>query len=255
VARWRAPQASCGPDYPGRTRPVFLTDRSEPRLEATMVALDVIVGVLVGSMPGRREQLVQHGRVHRRVIGDDLRRHDLRGTDGLLEEPASGCRIPLHGDEDVDDLTELVDRAVDIPPSAGDLHVGLVDLPVVPDGVSAGPGGVGQQWCEPLHPAVDGDVVDLDAALGEQLLNIAVGQAEAQVPAHCQHDHVGWEAEAGEGRSRGESRARAAGSHSDSLSPRTRCPQMQQCPRARRTTCRPDDWEGRATRSSRWADP
>jgi hypothetical protein len=30
---------------------------------------------------------------------------------------------------------------------------------------------------------VDGDMVHLDAALGEQFLDVSVGQAEAQVPA------------------------------------------------------------------------
>jgi hypothetical protein len=37
------------------------------------------------------------------------------------------------------------------------------------------PGGLGQQRREPLHPTVDGDVVDIDAALGEQLLDVPVG--------------------------------------------------------------------------------
>ena len=32
-------------------------------------------------------------------------------------------------------------------------------------------------------------MVDLDAALGEEFLKVAVGQAEAQVPADRQHDH------------------------------------------------------------------
>jgi len=45
-------------------------------------------------------------------------------------------------------------------------------------------------------------VVDLDAALGEQLLDVAVGQAEAQVPADCDDDDVGQEPEAGEGMTR-----------------------------------------------------
>jgi hypothetical protein len=45
--------------------------------------------------------------------------------------------------------------------------------------VPARPSGVGQQRGEPLHPAVDGHVVDLDAAFGEQLLDVAVRQAEA----------------------------------------------------------------------------
>jgi hypothetical protein len=37
-------------------------------------------------------------------------------------------------------------------------------------------------------------VVDLDTALGEEFLDVAVGQAEAQVPADRQHDHLRWEA-------------------------------------------------------------
>jgi hypothetical protein len=45
--------------------------------------------------------------------------------------------------------------------------------------VTAGSSGVGQQRREPLDPAVHGDMVGLDAALGEQLLDIAVGQPEA----------------------------------------------------------------------------
>jgi hypothetical protein len=38
--------------------------------------------------------------------------------------------------------------------------------------MAAGPGRLGQQRREPVDPPVDGDVVDLDAALGEQLLDI-----------------------------------------------------------------------------------
>jgi hypothetical protein len=111
----------------------------------------------------------------------------------------------------------MVDGTEDVAPPAGDLHVGLIHLPAVPDGVPAGPGGLGEQGREPLHPAVDGDVVDVDAAFGEQLFDVAVGEAKAQVPADRQHDHLGREAEAGEGRPWDGSRARAAGSHDDSL--------------------------------------
>jgi hypothetical protein len=107
--------------------------------------------------------------------------------------------VAPRGDEDVDDLPELVDGPVDVPPVASDLHVGLVDLPAIADAVAAGPGGVGQQRREPLHPSIDRHVVDLDAALGEEFFEVAVGQAEAQVPADREHNHLGWEAEAGEG--------------------------------------------------------
>jgi hypothetical protein len=73
-------------------------------------------------------------------------------------------------------------------------------------------------------------MVDLDAALGEEFLEVAVGQAESQIPADREHDHVGREAEAGEGRSPSRSRARAAGSHADSLAAPGRSRRTQQCP-------------------------
>jgi hypothetical protein len=88
--------------------------------------------------------------------------------------------------------------------------------------MSAGPGGVGKQRREPQHPPVDGDVVDHDATLGQELLEVAVGQAEAQVLADREHNHLGWEAEAGEGRARSDRPAGAvSGSHGRSLTART----------------------------------
>src|ERR671910_3806731 len=97
----------------------------------------------------------------------------------------------------------------------------------------ARPSSVGQQGREPQHPAVDRDVVDLDPALGEQFLDIAIGQAEAQVPADGEDDDIGWEPEAGEGGPRSGSRARAVGSHTGSLAARTRAPLMHKCQRRR----------------------
>jgi hypothetical protein len=37
---------------------------------------------------------------------------------------------------------------------------------------------------EALHPPVDGDVINDDAALGQQLFHVAVGQAMPQISAH-----------------------------------------------------------------------
>jgi hypothetical protein len=106
-------------------------------------------------------------------------------------------------------------------PSPAWLHIRLVHLPAVADSVPAGASGLGQQRREPLDPPVDRDVVDLDTPLGEQLLDISVGQAEAQIPADGEHDDVGWEAEAGKGRSRKRSWASAAASHTGSLAAST----------------------------------
>jgi hypothetical protein len=59
-------------------------------------------------------------------------------------------------------------------------------------------GGVGKQLRKPLHPPVDNDVIDLDTALGQQLLDVATRQAVPQIPAHRHRNHLRREAEANE---------------------------------------------------------
>jgi hypothetical protein len=129
----------------------------------------------VGAMPGCWQQVLEHDRIGRGPVGDHRNGCHLRRADGLLEEAAGRFGVSIRGHEHVDDLACLVDRAVHVALLAGDLHVGLVHEPAVPDGVAAWLGGIGQQRREPQHPPGDGDVVDLDAALGEQLLDVAVG--------------------------------------------------------------------------------
>jgi len=46
-----------------------------------------------------------------------------------------------------------------------------------------------------MNPPIDRDVIDLDTPLGKQLLHITVRQAEPQVPANSQHDHLAREPE------------------------------------------------------------
>jgi len=49
---------------------------------------------------------------------------------------------------------------------AGYLHVRLVDEPPVTGRMAAGPGSFDELGGEPLHPPVDGDVINGDTALG-----------------------------------------------------------------------------------------
>jgi len=59
-------------------------------------------------------------------------------------------------------------------------------------------GRVDHKWREVLHPPVQGDVIHFYPAFGQELLDIPVRQAEAQIPAHRQHDHIRREAVASE---------------------------------------------------------
>ena len=131
-----------GDDHPGAAVLLEPSHWSQPRLQPAVIGLDPVVAVLLGAVPRRRQEFLLHGRVHRRLIGDNLDRRDLRGTDRSVEEPTGSLGVPAGGDEHVDDLPELVDRSVHIPPLASDLHIGLVDMPAVADSLAAWLGGV-----------------------------------------------------------------------------------------------------------------
>lgn len=90
------------------------------------------------------------------------------------EEPAGSFGVASRGDVHIDDLAVLIDSPIYVAPSTGDLHVGFVDRPTVPNRVTARPGRVDQQRGEVLHPPEHGDVIDLDPAFNHELLDVAV---------------------------------------------------------------------------------
>jgi hypothetical protein len=51
-------------------------------------------------------------------------------------------------------------------------------VPAITDQVLSSSCGLGELRGEALDPAVDRDVVDLDPALGQELLDVPVGEAE-----------------------------------------------------------------------------
>jgi hypothetical protein len=69
--------------------------------------------------------------------------------------------------------------------------------------MATGPGRVDEKRREPSDP-VQGDVIDFDPTLSEELLDVAIRQAEPQMPPHCEHDHLRWEPEAFERRTWGD---------------------------------------------------
>jgi hypothetical protein len=175
--------------------------RPQPGFQAAVVGFDRVVRILLHDVAGARQQLLKHARVGGRPVGAHL-----GGPRAVLErvgeELAGGRQFLLFGDQDVDDLAELVDRTVQLGPPAGDLDVGLIDEPSIARGVSAWPGCVDEQGREALHPAEHANVVDGDATLSEQFFHASIGQPVAQVPAHRQHDDLTGEAEPSEARSR-----------------------------------------------------
>ena len=66
----------------------------------------------------------------------------------------------------------------------------LVDEPPITCRMAAGTCGVDELGRERLHPPVDRHAIHRDAALGQQFLDIAIGQPVAQIPAHRDRDHL-----------------------------------------------------------------
>ena len=104
----------------------------------------------------------------------------------------SSCRgnIPVVGDENVDDLAVLIYGPLHAAPDAVDLDVRLMNEPPVTDGMPQGAIRVDQLRREVLHPPKPSHMVQLDTALGEEMLQIPVRTSVAQLPTGRQHDHV-----------------------------------------------------------------
>jgi hypothetical protein len=73
------------------------THRLQPCLQPAVICLDAVVGVLLGSMPCHGQQPLQHDRVRRCSIGDDLDRGHLGRANGPLEEPVRRGGVTPHG--------------------------------------------------------------------------------------------------------------------------------------------------------------
>jgi hypothetical protein len=72
----------------------------------------------------------------------------------------------------------LVYDPVEVAPGIGHLHLGFVDEPAAADRVPARRGRVDREGREAPHPSVQGDVIHVDPTFGQDLLEVAIPQAE-----------------------------------------------------------------------------
>jgi hypothetical protein len=173
--------------------------RPEPRLEPSVIAFDPVVGVPGGVMEHFWEKVIDDAQQRCSKISRHLS-WPVAARQHRLEESGGGGDVASLRHQYVNDLVVLIDCPVHVPPHTGHPHVGFIDEPAVADAVTAWPCRVDDERGEALHPPVNRDVINLDATLGEELFDIAVGQAIAEMPAHRQQDHVWREPEANERR-------------------------------------------------------
>ena len=168
--------------------PFASSDREMRVLRPVVVAQSPwIVAIEAAQCPERR-------RVRFQPVGDKAVR---RKTLVLQQFPEQFqcCRfVPALLHQHVEHFALGIDRTPHVHAHAIDPHHHLVE---VPDTVGARPAAAnvgGDGGAKLYRPAPDRLVADLDAALGEHLLDVAQRQREAEVEPHCEPDHVRWKA-------------------------------------------------------------
>ena len=131
--------------------------------------------------------LVDAGGVGAALVDDNPIRHTVR-ADRSLEEPPCGGQVAALTEHEIKRLPIPIHCAVQVGPAALHLDVGLVH----PPGCSGRPlprlGPRGDLRSELHHPALQRSVVDRNPALGQDLLQVTIGDGVAQVEDNCMQE-------------------------------------------------------------------
>jgi hypothetical protein len=100
-----------------------------------------VIGVSLGDVPGRRLEIIDDARIDQCLVGGDFDRGWSDPQRAGEEHPCRG-RIPTGRDQHVDDLAVLINCSVEVCPSAGDSHVGLIHEPAITTSVAGRASGV-----------------------------------------------------------------------------------------------------------------
>ena len=121
-----------------------------------------------------RAQLVSRHRLRREALLAEQLAHEL-----------DGCAfIPSALNKDFENLALIIDRAPQVHMLAGDPDDHLVEMPAIARPRTAAPQPACDSRPEFQHPAAHRLVRDIEPALGEKLLHIAVAQGKTQVEPH-----------------------------------------------------------------------
>ena len=114
------------------------------------------------------------------MVGSVVSRHSVKSQ--LASGAAGGCAlVPSALNQDLEDLALMIDRAPQVHMPAGDPDDHFVEMPAVTRSRTAPSQSPGDRRSEFEHPTANALVGNVEPALGKQLLNIAIAQAEPEV--------------------------------------------------------------------------
>ena len=165
--------------------------------EMPTVALYAIVQVLRCPMLNAGQHCAEGRRVTFGFVGRDPLRPHAYLIDRALEESLRCLGVAPLRKVGVNDLSILVNCAIDIRPAPLQTHIRLIDTPFCPDWSPMSTSSFAtERGCplgQTLDPAVHGAPVNHETTLGKPLDNVGLAQPIANIPAHSQGNHVIWE--------------------------------------------------------------
>jgi hypothetical protein len=133
------------------------------------------------------------GRVALELVGDQPSGLAPLSLEQLPEEPLGRARTPMSLNEDVDYVSILVDGTPQVASLASDAHEQLVQVPRIAQTTLSTPQFPSVVSTEFPTPLPDRLVGDDDPALRQQILDVAVAQAEAVIKPGGVTDDLGRE--------------------------------------------------------------
>src|SRR5262245_16043797 len=158
-----------------------------------MILLNHVIQVLAGPderLSGQDAFGLQFGdglMGHLTAVECDLLR-DIMIADRLLEEAYGGRSIAILTQQEIDCLTLLIDRAVEIAPFPLHFDIGFIDSPGLADGARICLPQLLEDGNEAFDPSQNGSMYDLDTALRHQVAHVAITQLVSDVPPHGLND-------------------------------------------------------------------
>lgn len=124
------------------------------------------------------------------LIGvDDSGCGTVASIEGFAEEPLRCLGISLGTQQEVQSVTLLVNGSIKPPASAFDVDINLIDPPRVTGGTQMRTAALFQLKSVSLDPAVDGGMINSQAAFLGQLFDISVTERVAAVPTDTAQDN------------------------------------------------------------------
>jgi len=132
-------------------------------------------------MVAGKPEMPEGSAVRAQLVGRHLFRREALLAEQLAHEPDSCALVSSALNQDLEDLALMIDRAPQVHMPAGDPDDHFVEMPAITRSRTAPSQSPGDRRSEFEHPTANALVGNVEPALGQQLLNIAIAQAEPEV--------------------------------------------------------------------------